>query len=100
MEGAVRKAVDREHVEIVLGEQALQRGQGAVGELAGGARGQPEADAERRVGADLRLDRDDVTAEVRLDLGPRLTGVDVGAVRQVGAGDLHRHLATVTFSTT
>src|SRR4051812_28436236 len=79
----MREAVDREHVEAALVEKAAQP---VRVELACGASGHPQPDAEWTVRADPRLYRDDVAIEHRVQI---VACVDVRAVRQVRVAELH-----------
>jgi hypothetical protein len=78
---AVGEPVDREHVEIVLGEQPAKVVEGrGLRQTLGRARRKAEADSERRRRRDASLYGHHVPLDDGTDLGPSLAGVDVGAV--------------------
>ena len=87
VERAVRKAVDGEDVHPVAREELAELGQHlGFGQVGGGARRQPQADAEVALGHQAVADRDHVPVEVGPDLGPRFPRMDVAAVGEVDAG--------------
>ena len=87
VEGAIGESVDGEDVHPVAVEEVPEFGQrGGFGQFGGRTRRQTQADAEIAVGHQPVADRDHVAVEVRTDLGPRLSGMDVAAVGEMDAG--------------
>lgn len=90
VESAVGKAVDREDVGLGGGEPVLEARE-VVGleEFVGGACGEPEAEGEGGLAAELVAHGERVGFEHVFGFLPRLGGVDVGAVGEVAEMGFH-----------
>ena len=84
MKRAEGKRIDGEDVEIEPAEERAEFHEcRRFAQCLRGNRRQPQADAERRIGRDLRLDPRQVRLEARPHLVPALAGMDVGAVGEM-----------------
>src|SRR5438105_2178741 len=84
VEGAIGKRVDSENIEVMPGQKIAKFFEnGRFAQSLGRDRREPQADAERRVWRDLRLDLRNVRFQARAHLVPALPRMNVRAVGEM-----------------
>ena len=90
----MRESIDGEHIEVVVVEKLLEGVQfPRNNEGLSGLAGKPEPDSVGTVRRDVLFDLEHILLNILENLRPSFSGVDVGAVCQVGTArylDTHR----------